>query len=152
MGELLSFIFFVGLILLGYSAGTIVEKRHYRSIEERERALLYLPAVTGRSYYDDAKVTNAWLVNANVVISVDHFKRLLAALRNFFGGRVTSYETLVDRARREALLRIKERASGANMIVNVRIETSAIGQSANVKSTVGSIEAIAYGTAIWLQD
>ncbi|HBH31674.1 MAG TPA: hypothetical protein DDX81_07200, partial [Desulfofustis sp.] len=81
-----------------------------------------------------------------------YFKRLLAILRNIFGGAVTSYESLVDRARREAILRMKEaaRQQGAALVINLRLETSAIGQQANRKRQVGSVEAIAYGTAIIL--
>jgi uncharacterized protein YbjQ (UPF0145 family) len=86
-----------------------------------------------------------------VVISLDYFKRILAGLRNIFGGEISSYETLIDRARREAILRMKERSKGASIILNVRIETSSIGQSANQRKTVGSIEAIAYGTAVTLR-
>jgi uncharacterized protein YbjQ (UPF0145 family) len=57
---------------------------------------------------------------------------------------------LVDRARREAILRMKQQARnlGAGMIINMRLETSTIGRSANKKKRIGSIEAIAYGTAI----
>ena len=85
-----------------------------------------------------------------MVVSNDYFKRLLAILRNFFGGRVKAYESLIDRARREAILRMKEEAKskGAHMIVNLRLETSTIGRSANKKNSVGSIEALAYGTAV----
>ena len=36
----------------------------------------------------------------------------------------------------------------ADIILNLRIETSAIGNSANRRKAIGSIEAIAYGTAI----
>ena len=39
----------------------------------------------------------------------------------------------------------------ADIIVNVRIETSSIGQSANRNKSLGSVEAIAYGTAISLK-
>ena len=42
---------------------------------------------------------------------------------------------------------MKAMAPEATVIVNVRIETSGIGKNANKKG-VGSIEAIAYGTAI----
>ena len=52
-----------------------------------------------------------------------------------------------DRARREAMLRMKEMAGNATVIVNVRIETSTIGRKANKKG-VGCLEAIAYGTAL----
>jgi uncharacterized protein YbjQ (UPF0145 family) len=98
------------------------------------------------------QVQESFLVQGSAVISIDYFKRLLAVLRNIFGGRVKAYESLVDRARREATLRLKEQAlaRGADMVINLRLETSAIGNSANRKKQVGSVEAIAYGTAITL--
>jgi uncharacterized protein YbjQ (UPF0145 family) len=78
---------------------------------------------------------------------------LLAILRNIFGGRVKAYESLVDRARREAILRMKEqaRAGGAQMVVNLRLETATIGRSANRKKRIGSVEAMAYGTAVVIE-
>ena len=133
---------------LGYIAGTIAEKRHYRSIREREQAFLNLPAVTLKTaHYTPDQVASARLVYGSAVISIDYFKKILAGLRNVFGGKVKSYESLMDRARREALLRMKEKAHGASMIINVRIETSTIGKRA-FKGKLGSVEAIAYGTAI----
>lgn len=145
-------IIFVILIGLGYTAGTIAERRHYRSIEDRELRFLNLPAVTVKNVLSrDDEIFKAWLVSGNVVISIDYFKRILAGLRNIFGGEVRAYETLIDRARREAVLRMKESAHGANIILNLRIETSAIGQSANRRKSIGSIEAIAYGTAVTLK-
>ena len=142
---------FLVLVAVGYVVGTLAEKRHYRSINEREKALLHLPAVTMRhAHYPDDKVRSAELVYGSAVISIDYFKRLLAGLRNIFGGTVKSYETLIDRARREALLRMKEMAEGATVIINVRIETAAIGKKANKKS-IGCVEAIAYGTAVTLR-
>ncbi|MEE8329503.1 MAG: heavy metal-binding domain-containing protein [Thermodesulfovibrionia bacterium] len=145
-------IIFVILIGLGYTAGTIAERRHYRSIEDRELRFLNLPAVTVKNVLSrDDEIFKAWLVSGNVVISIDYFKRVLAGLRNIFGGEVRAYETLIDRARREAVLRMKESAHGANIILNLRIETSAIGQSANRRKSIGSIEAIAYGTAVTLK-
>ncbi len=145
-------IIFVILTGLGYTAGTITERRHYRSIEDRELRFLNLPAVTIKNVLSrDDEIFNAWLVSGNAVISIDYFKRILAGLRNIFGGEVRAYETLIDRARREAVLRMKESARGANIILNLRIETSAIGQSANRRKSIGSIEAIAYGTAVTLK-
>jgi uncharacterized protein YbjQ (UPF0145 family) len=145
-------IIFVVLVALGYTTGTIAERRHYRSITERERETLPLPAVTFRAVPDEGgEIRNAGLVSGSAVISLDYFKRVLATLRNIFGGEVISYVSLLDRARREAVLRMKEKARGADIIVNVRIETSAIGQKANNRNTVGSIEALAYGTAVYFK-
>jgi len=145
-------IIFTALIVLGYTAGTIAERRHYRSIEAREHKFLNLPAVTIRNaLYENAEIEKAQLVSGSVVVSVDYFKRVLANLRNLFGGEVMSYATLVDRARREAVLRMKEMTEGADIILNLRIETSSVGQNANSRKAIGSIEAIAYGTAVTLK-
>jgi len=140
---------FLVLLAIGYAAGTIAESRHYRSIREREREFLNLPLLTlKRAPERHPPVEKAELVYGNVVVSVDYFKRFLAALRNLFGGRIAAYETLLDRARREAILRMEEMAPGADVILNVRIETSSIGKTANQRNTIGSIEALAYGTAV----
>jgi len=137
------------LLILGYISGTIAERRHYRSIEKREQKFLSLPAVTLKEIPNSNQIEGR-LVIGNAVISIDYFKRALAILRNIFGGRVASYESLVDRARREAILRMKEEAAklGAHIVVNMRLETSSIGRSANQKRQIGSVEAIAYGTAL----
>ena len=151
MEILLNLIIFLILLALGYFAGTHAEKKHYQSIEKREDEYLNLLAVTLKNPgVDDSRVVQAELVYGSVVISIDYFKRLLAALRNIFGGRVEAYESLIDRARREAILRMKETAQGSDMIVNVRVETSSIGKSTNKKS-VGGIEVVAYGTALTLR-
>ncbi len=137
------------VILVGYTVGSINEKGHYKSIKKRETEFLPLPAVTMKTCLAPEEVNSAKMVVGSVVVSIDHFKRFLAVLRNFFGGRVSTYETLVDRARREAVLRMKKEAGEAKAIVNVRVETSAIGSSANRRGAVGSVEALAYGTAIY---
>jgi uncharacterized protein YbjQ (UPF0145 family) len=141
---------FLGLLILGYTAGSWAERRHYRSIKDRERETLGMQVMTAEPRFQDERVQRAFLVNGSAVISIDYFKRLLAQLRNIFGGRVKAYESLLDRARREAILRMKQQAreGGAEIIVNLRLETSSIGQNANRKRSIGSIEAIAYGTAL----
>ncbi len=140
-------IFILTPILLGYIFGSIAEKNHYKSIQEREKKFMRLPTISLKTPLNPDNITRSRLVVGNVVISVDYFKRVLAGLKNIFGGNVTSYETLVDRARREAILRLKEDAKGASEIINLKLETSSINKSA--KGTIGSIEIFAYGTAIY---
>ena len=62
---------------------------------------------------------------------------------------MVAYESLLDRGRREAILRMKEQAIawGATQVINVRLETSSIGKQTGGKGLV-SIEVIAYGTGI----
>lgn len=140
------------LMILGYIAGSIAEKNHYVSIKKRESEMVEMPVVNFKNACADGEVQTSTLVTGSAVISIDYFKRFLAILRNLFGGRVRSYESLVDRARREAILRMKENAlqKNADIVINFRLETSAIGKSANKKGQVGSIEALAYGTAVTL--
>jgi len=138
---------FLTLLLLGYGFGRYAESRHYKDIIRREQELQGLPSVSSKVLPPITHMDNA-LVTGSVVISVDYFKRFLASLRNIFGGRVTSYETLLDRARREAQLRMKEQAHamGAKLIFNVKLETSSIYKGR--KNSIGSVEMLAYGTAL----
>jgi uncharacterized protein YbjQ (UPF0145 family) len=143
MRDLMEFLFFIGAIGVGYFVGSFVEKEHYRSIKEREAALLHLPAVTGKNLIEDNKeIMEARLVSGSVVISHDYFKLVFAGLRNLLGGSIFAYETLLDRGRREAILRLKENATGADIILNTRLETSRVSKG-------GSIEVLAYGTAVY---
>lgn len=144
-------IFFAGL-LGAFMIGSWTEKKHYESIKFRERRFRRLPAVTIKSAIpSDNDIAKTRLAMGSVVISLDHFKRFIASLSLIFGGRVVTYESLLDRARREAILRMKAKYPKADLIANVRIETSTIGSNANQKKQIGSIEAVAYGTAIFLK-
>ena len=63
-----------------------------------------------------------------------------------FGGRLSGYQSLVERARREAIVRMQKEADalGANVIYNMRIEFSVIGQQPQLSGA----ELLAYGTAL----
>ena len=139
-------LFFLSLIMIGYISGTIIEKRHFKDLREREEKMLYLPTISLKKPLRQEEVRESHLVTANVVVSIDFFKKFVAGLVNFFGGNITVYETLIDRARREAILRMKESAKDANEIINVKIETSSITK--NTKG-IGAVEVLAFGTAIY---
>lgn len=145
MGGLLDLAIFVGLLGTGYVVGRIIEQRHYASIRLRERRLRDVLAFPMRFAPDSVTPQQAFLVHGTVVVSADYFKSFVAGLRNLVGGRFRSYETLLERARREALLRLKEdaRAKGARLVVCVRFETTAIG-----RGWAPAIEVLAYGTAL----
>ena len=140
--------FLLALVIIGFVVGQFLEKRHYRSINQREKELLGLPTTTSkRPIGVIPDPTRVELVEGACVISVDYFKRFVARLRQMFGGNVRSYETLVDRARREAILRLKESCRDADQVINLRIETSSI--SKGQRDQVGSVEVHAYATAIY---
>jgi len=141
-------IVFLVLLSLGYGFGRYLEKRHYNSIIQREALFRDLVLIASKVLPEDLPPSDTVLVKGSVVISVDYFKRFLATLRNLVGGRVKSYESLIDRARREAILRMKEEAKalGANFVFNFKFETSSI--SKGERNAIGSIEVLAYGTAL----
>lgn len=147
---MIELIIFISLLLVGYIFGQMIEQSHYRSILKRESLLRNIPLIASKKLPDEFMPCTTRLVAGNVVISVDFYKKFVAGLRNLVGGRVTSYESLIDRARREALLRMREEARklGANYIFNVKMETSSI--SKGQRNTIGSVEVLAYGTAIIL--
>jgi uncharacterized protein YbjQ (UPF0145 family) len=144
---MIDLILLLTLLALGYGFGSYAESRHYKSIIARENDLRHIPAVTSR-FPPVNNSKDATLVSGSVVVSVDYFKRFIATLRNLVGGRVTSYESLVDRARREAVLRMKNEAAllNADIIFNVKLETSSIHKGKG--NNIGSVEVLAYGTAL----
>ncbi len=139
------------LLVVAYFTGTVFERRHYASIRERELRWRSLPAITFRSLPPGWQATECALITGSVVISVDYFKRFLSGLRMLFGGRVKAYETLLDRARREALLRLKEDAveRGCHAVVNVRLETCRMANARNSERIAG-LEVLAFGTGVKL--
>lgn len=143
-------IVFLILLVSGYGFGRLAEKRHFRSIIAREKETLMVPVMTLKSVPQQLSRCRTFLVCGNTVVSIDFFKKFLSGLRALVGGRLRSYESLLDRARREAVLRMKESAidQGGKIIVNVRIETASINKSTRGRYTVGSVEVVAYGTAI----
>lgn len=145
---MVEFIVFLTLLALGYGFGRYAESRHYRSIIRREDEMRALPAVATKLIPPGEAFNQSILVSGNVVISVDYFKRFLTGMRKLVGGRITAYETLVDRARREAILRMKQEAKtlGATLVFNVKLETSSISKGQG--NSIGSVEVLAYGTAM----
>ncbi|MDO4905548.1 MAG: YbjQ family protein [Lautropia sp.] len=135
------------LVLIAFFVGAHNERRHYASILRRERELADILTFSSRKppeFFSDQQ-----LVQGSVVVSSDYFKRTVAFLRQIFGGDVKSYESLLDRARREAILRMKAQArlQGADAIFNVRLDTSSLSQTAGGGGVSGTVEVLAYGTA-----
>ena len=139
-------LFFFILLVIGYIFGTIIEKRHFKALSRREEEMMYLPMIALKKPLEEEQIKQSVLVNGSVVISIDFFKKFVAGIISFFGGNIAVYETLIDRARREAILRMKESAKDASEIINIKIETSSITK--NTKG-VGAVEVLAYGTAIY---
>lgn len=140
---MIEYALFAVMLVLGFGFGQLNEQRHYKSIRQREQQMSALPAIASRHPPENAHYQQQMVIGS-VVVASDYFKSFVANLVNFFGGRIRSYEPLLDRGRREAMLRLKQHAKthGATMVFNVKYETSRIG------GRVTTIEVMAYGTAL----
>ena len=132
---------FVLLFAIGWLVGRHIEQKHLRELEEKEQALQHIRIDTNKFQTSE---NFGQLIESNVVISHDYFKYVIAQIQNFLGGRLTTYETVVDRARREAIIRLKQKAQdqGCQQIMGLRLSTTELGMEG------GMVEVFAYGTAI----
>jgi len=139
---------FLILIAVGFFAGSYIEKKHFEDLHDREYRTRQIKIVNIGAKTPIPEADRAKLFVGSVVISSDYFKTFVAGWMNIFGGRISVFETLVERGRREAILRMKEEAMqwGARQIVNVRFETAELG-GPNGNGVV-AIEIIAYGTGV----
>lgn len=138
----------LSIILIALFTGRAIERRHFRQLEQQEAALSSILISDVKTIPANWNVEETFLVVGSVVVATDYFKQFAASLRNLFGGRVYSLERLVERGRREAIVRMLTQAEdvAANTVWNLRIETSSIqGKRAN---SFGGVEVMAYGTAL----
>ena len=143
----LNFGFPAVLIVVAYFTGSLIERRHFRRIIKKENELRDILAFAIRRAPKELALSEPRLVCGSAVISVDYFKKFAADLRGIIGGRIGAYESLFERARREAIVRMKDEARrhGGNIVLNVKLDTARI-YAGGGRATV-SVEAVAYGTA-----
>jgi uncharacterized protein YbjQ (UPF0145 family) len=141
---------FALLLLVGLVFGRAAEARHFRDLARREAELAGVLVFNERFPPKNRAFRETTLVVGSVVVAEDYFKRAAAALRGLVGGRVTAYESLMDRGRREAILRMKQAAHlrGARFVFNVRLETASLSEANASGRPMFSAEFIAYGTAL----
>lgn len=149
IAEFAGWIIFFIVLIVAYFTGSRDEKKHYASILAREDELRHIRIIPVKR--PPRVFCDQHLVVGSVVVSSNAFTRFLAGFRNFFGGNVRSYESLLDRARREAILRMKAQAEeyGANLILNVKLETATLGNIHDPRQAAqnATVEVLAYGTA-----
>jgi uncharacterized protein YbjQ (UPF0145 family) len=138
------------ILVIAYFIGSWIEKKHFRDIREREAKTHGFPVVSFNTMPDDWNVNSSHMVTGSIVISLDYFKRVIAGLKGLVGGRIKTYEPLLERARREALLRMTEEAQlqGYDAIFNVRLETSRLANARRDGKGVAGVEMLAFGTAV----
>lgn len=138
------------LLVFAYFIGNMIEKGHFRNIRKREDAVHGFPVVSFDTMPEEWRAGSSTMVTGSIVISLDYFKRVIAGLRGLVGGRIKTYEPLLERARREALLRMTESAKeqGYDAVFNVRLETSRLANARRDGNGTAGVEMLAFGTAV----
>lgn len=136
------------VLVVTWLIGTIGAKRHLARIRDMEQKLSHIHVFAAEQAPPQAERYESKLVMASVVVSLDYFRRFVESLMQLVGGRMRFYENLLDRARREAMIRLKQEAAeiGAKRIFNVELQTAHVFTRA--KNGEGSFEIIIYGTAL----
>ena len=155
-GETLTVAVYVGIpafvLFVGWLVGHLSETKHERSLALREEALKDIETTDMRNPpgFVGAEGPCA-LVSGEAVVASDTFKSWVFGFKNIVGGESKTFTRLFDRARREALLRMKERARelGCNAVCNMRFDSVDIGGNAAGARKKGSNMAVALvsGTA-----
>lgn len=150
MDRIVQLVVFLVLLAIGVFAGRANERKHYRELAEAEDDLRDIVASNQRGTGEAGAFSRGTLVVGSVVIAEDYFKRVAAGLKSLVGGNLRSYETLLERGRREAIVRMKQQARrlGATHVVNVRLETASLSEDWSGRRPMFSAEFIAYGTAL----
>lgn len=148
--ELLSLVITPVVLLGAWLSGTILERRHLKKLLLLEGGSRGVLAITIEDLPQHRDVESCGLVMGNVVISQDYFKGVAASIKGIFGGNIRVLEPLLERARREALIRMKDaaHARGYDTIINVRIETATLANARRVGKGTAGVEVLAFGTAI----
>ena len=134
----------IGVGLIGWMVAWWFERRHIQSMNRREITLNNI-AINNLKTCRFSEPQAATLLIGSVVVAHDYFRTLIIFFRKLVGGNIRQYERLVDRGRREALIRLKEEADlcGIDRVINVRFTATAISGR-----FLHAVEMVAYGTGI----
>jgi len=94
----------------------------------------------------DGKTIEQYLgvVSAEVIIGANVFKDILGGLRDFFGGRSSTYEKVLMDAKQQAMAELIQRAQelGANAVVGIDLDFETVGSGGSMLMVIAS------GTAV----
>ncbi|WP_311378115.1 heavy metal-binding domain-containing protein [Alloprevotella tannerae] len=84
------------------------------------------------------------VVASETIIGANVFRDIMAGLRDFFGGRSSSYEEVLKKAKDTALQELQERAAamGANAVIGIDLDYETVGANGSMLMVTAS------GTAV----
>lgn len=153
MAELIAILLQCGLPLLiivaAFFVGAFTERRHLARLRRAEDELMPMIRSNLRSPPGLAESGGGEIVIGECVIATDYFKNFISNLVKLTGGEMRAYRSLMERARREALVRLLRdaREKGYTGVCNVRLIPADVGGSAVDRKGMVLSAVIASGTA-----
>ena len=141
-------IFSLLLFIVPIFTGQIIERKHLRDLRKREERLRGRILIHNRRTPVTQNVRRMQCVSGSVVIGADRFKTWLARWRQVVGGKMGSLEPVLERARKEALMRTAEKAvsMGYSELGNIRYQFSSLKRN-NPQQKELLVSVMVYGTA-----
>ena len=95
-------------------------------------------------------IESSMLVMSSISVGPSWWQMLTGGWKNFFGGKIQSYDKMLGYGRRKVLhdMRVQAINQGFDEIINVRVETAMITKKSSRDDRTAAYEFIAYGTAI----
>lgn len=138
------------LLLVTFFSWKYNEKKHYKRIIKEEEALKDVMIIEEESLPEGALVWWWELVIWSVVLGADYFRNFVAWFIHLFWWRLSVYESLLDRARRESVNRAKKvcKAKWYNCLTHLRYETIVLSNTR--RKAIPQIEVFVYadGTTV----
>ncbi|PCI08448.1 hypothetical protein COB72_08295 [bacterium] len=153
MGDLILFGIQIGVVVillgLGFGVGGYTERKHFKRLNAREIECkgVLVSTLSSHPYADPTQ--GGEMVIGECVIATDYFKSFVTKLKKIIGGELRAYLSLMDRSRREAVLRLVAAAQeqGYDAVCNVRFVSADVGGSSSMKKGSAMVAIIASGTA-----
>ena len=97
----------------------------------------------------DGRSIDAYLgiVSGEAIMGANLFRDFLAGIRDIVGGRAGAWETVMQEARKQALLEMQDHAArlGADAVVGVQLTFNALGASDSMLMVTASGTAVRLG-------
>jgi len=109
----LSIFFPLMTLIIGGIWGRIGQQRHFKHMDKAEESLSDIILFNSKPK-NLVNAQQAIFVQGNVVMSIDYFRFFLGSWRNMLGGKVSTFQINLERGRREAIIRMRQMAEGAD--------------------------------------
>ena len=137
-----------------WALGRWYQGRLMRALEanEKENGLMFANSnhLSTASSMDLMASSSSTLLHVSICVGPSIGQMFFMWFKSLFGGRLHSYDTVLDFGRREVMLRLKQQADrqGCTSMQNIRLETSVISFAQNQDSKRAAVEFLAFATGL----